>query len=315
MDQKTISVVISVYNEEKGLPDFGRSLVDDLKKMPQYKFEILWVNDGSTDKSQKEIDLIINSVKAENTNHTGIEFSKNYGHEAAMIAGIDHSTGDAVICMDADGQHPPSKLGDMIKSFLNGSDIVLTERTSRNDAGFFSKIFSGVFYRFLNSVSTFKFNKNSTDFFLVSRQVATVLRENFRENNRFIRGYIQSVGFTKDIVSFEAPDRQHGKTHYSFKRLLKLAINAVFSFSDKPLRLAIVFSALFILFTLVFGAYSLYAYFFFETPPSGYTTIVLFLSFSFSVLFSIITVLSLYFEKALHEIRKRPIYIVKSIRK
>ena len=174
---------------------------------------------------------------------------------------------------------------------------------------------SVLFYRIINKLSTVKFRHSATDFFLISRQVARNLRTSYREQNRFIRGYIQSIGFCCDVLPFKAPCRLIGQSRYSYLKLIRLSVDTVFAFSNKPLRISILFSLLFIAFTIVFGAYTLYMYMFGNTPPSGYTTIVLLITFSFSLLFLAITILSLYFEKTIQEMRQRPIYIIKGIKR
>lgn len=308
---KLINIIISVYNEEEGIRDFFLNLTSELKNITNYKFELIWVNDGSTDGSQSKINEIT-SQEFENINNTCIEFSKNFGHEAAMIAGIDNSEGDSIICMDADGQHPPNLIPEILNAFENNNDIVLLERKSREDNSFIKNFFSRNFYKTINFLSKVKFENNSTDFFLISKKVVKVFKENYRERNRFIRGFIQSVGFDKVTLEFDAPARLKGESNYSFKQLSKLAFNAIFTFSNKPLRISMLISVLFILFTVFLGAYTIFQYFFGNTPPSGYTTIVLFLSVSFSLLFTSITIASLYFEKALEELRQRPLYIIKN---
>lgn len=313
MGNSRISIVLSLYNEQEGVKFFSESLREVLLSQPNTSFELIWVNDGSIDGTQLLIDEIRTSETATNIEHITIQFSRNFGHEAAMIAGIDNASGEAIICMDSDGQHPPELIPLMVDQFNKGNDIVLMERTQRADGGFIKKSLSRLFYRILNSLSTFQFEANSTDFFLISKQVATILRENYRERSRFIRGFIQQVGFAKAVIPFQAPERKHGVSAYSFGSLFRLAFNAIFSFSNKPLRLCIGISVVFILFTILLTGYSLFEYFYGETPPSGYTTIVIFLSLSFSILFVVITILSLYFEKALQEIRQRPIYIIKKI--
>lgn len=305
-----ISIVISVFNEAEGLTHFWSDLKSELLQISNHSFEIIWVNDGSADSSQSTINLLLQD-SADRITHQSIEFSKNFGHEAAMIAGIDHAKGDAIICLDADLQHPPSKIAELLERYKGGADIVLTERTSRGDNGAFKRVLSKVFYKTINWMSTFRFQENSTDFFLISRKVSRVLRSNFRERNRFIRGFIQTIGFNKSVVHYEAPAREHGTTSYSYRGLLRLAFNAIFAFSNKPLRLSLTVTLIFILMTIILGTYSLGVYFFGEDPPSGYTTIILFLSVSFTILFFLLTILFLYFEKALEEMRQRPIYIIK----
>lgn len=311
MKTQNISIVVSLYNEEEGLSFFWQSLMKVLKSEVQYHFELIWVNDGSTDTTQILIDQIREQNTFDHIEHVAIEFSKNFGHESAMIAGIDNATGDAIICIDSDGQHPPEELPKMIQAFKNGNDIVLMQRSHREDHSFLKKQFSKLFYKGINFLSTIKFEENSTDFFLISNQVGEVLKFNFRDQTRFIRGFVQSVGFSKTTLSFKAPTRKHGKSSYSYWRLLKLAFDAIFSFSNKPLRISIALSVLFIIVTILLGGYSLYMYWNSDMAPSGYTTIILFLSTSFSTLFIALSILALYFEKLIKEVRKRPIYIVK----
>jgi dolichol-phosphate mannosyltransferase len=216
-----------------------------------------------------------------------------------MLAGIDHASGDAIICMDSDGQHPPKELKNIINAFEDKHEIVLMERTMNHGSNNVNKYLSKRFYKLINKLSDIQFQENSTDFFLISKRVAIIFQEYFREQNRFIRGFVQSVGFDTSVLKFEASSRISGESKYSYKALIKLAINAIFSFSNKPLRLSILISMLFILFTVILSAFSLYQYFFGNKPPSGYTTIIIFMSVGFS----------------LQETRKRPLYIIKSIQK
>ncbi len=311
MNPMSISLVISLYNEEAGAYRFWTDLLDALSALDQYRFEVIWVNDGSTDGTQEIINRILSEKVPANITHQPIEFSRNFGHEAAIIAGIDHSSGDAVLCMDSDGQHPPLQIQNMIRAFEDGNDIVLMERVSRDDNGFIKNMMSSAFYRCINVLSAIRFENNATDFFLISSEVAGVLKSNYRERNRFIRGFIQSVGFKSTKLPFEAPARQFGTSNYSLLKLIKLAVNAIFTFSSVPLRISIFFSIAFILLTTLLGGYSLYMYLYGTAPPSGYTTIVLFLSFSFSLLFFTLAILSAYFEKMIQETRSRPVYIIK----
>ncbi|MBL7766931.1 MAG: glycosyltransferase family 2 protein [Chitinophagaceae bacterium] len=315
MKSPTISIVVSVYNEAEGLTAFWTALKKSLSECVDFNFEILWINDGSVDESQSIIQSICAGPTPENSGHVQIEFSKNFGHEAAMLAGMDTASGEAILCMDADQQHPPSSITEMLHAYRSGADIVLMQRTSRRDASVLHRFFSTLFYRLINALSSFRFQSNATDFFLVSYRVAEVLRKSFRERNRFLRGFIQSLGFEKKVLYFEAPARAYGESHYSYYRLTKLALNAIFTFSNKPLRLSILIAVLFVLFTLAFGAYSIYQYLFGNTPPSGYTSIILFLSVSFSLLFILLTIFFLYFEKVLDEMRQRPIYIIKNLKR
>ncbi|WP_108867112.1 glycosyltransferase family 2 protein [Aquimarina aquimarini] len=311
MKQQKISIVISLYNEMDGIHHFWTSLKEVISEEKQVCFELIWVNDGSIDRTQEAIDEICEEPSVDNIKNIGIEFSKNFGHESAMIAGIDTASGEAVICIDSDGQHPPEEVPKMIKIFNEGNDIVLMKRLIREDSSYLKKQFSRFFYRVINLLSTIKFEENSTDFFLISKRIKRILKSNFRDQNRFIRGFIQSLGFSKKTLLFSAPARQYGESSYSYLGLLKLAFNAIFSFSNKPLRVSIVLSVIFTLFTLGMIGYTLYVYMVGNEAPSGYNTIMIFMSASFSILFITLSILSLYFEKIIQEIRKRPIYIIK----
>jgi len=310
-NKKLITIVVSLYNEEAGLLHFYNLLLKSLEEIKEYKFEIIWVNDGSSDATGTVINKAINEQRVPQIESTIITFSKNFGHEAAMIAGIDNSNGELIICMDGDGQHPPKDISSILKSFEEGADVILMKRTTEEDYSLLKRILTKGFYRVINIMSSHHFESGSTDFFAISKQVGQVLQDNYREKTRFIRGFIQNVGFNKQILSFNAPSRIYGESNYSYYALVKHALNAVFSFSNTPLRLSIVISLFFVGFTTIFGCYSLYMFLFGETPPTGYTTIVLFMAFSFSLLFIIITIISIYFEKLIKETRSRPIYIIK----
>ena len=314
--RRICSIVLSVFNEEEVLETFWDQLKVALVKVSDFDFELLWVNDGSTDRSQERLSSF-KAVKDSNSiSHKVLEFSKNFGHEAAMIAGIDHAAGDVVICMDADGQNPPAEIERMLGAFSDGAEIVLMERMKQaSSRSYFKRSFSSIFYRLINQLSSIKMRNNSSDFFLISRRVADIFRNAYREKVRFIRGFIQSIGFETTTLTFRPDKRLAGKSKYNFKGLSSLAFNAIFSLSNRPLRLSILFSLGFVLFTIVLIVYSLIKFFYGESPPSGYTTIIIFLSLSFSFLFITLTVISLYFEKIVEEMRQRPLYIIKSIQK
>lgn len=307
-----ISLVISVYNEQDSLQAFWDALKDCILVHSAHIFQVIFVNDGSKDDSQQIINKITEIEKGVNFYFTAVEFSRNYGHEAAMIAGIDQAKGDATICMDADLQHPPAEIESMISTFKEGYEIILMERRKRHDNGFFNNLMSKWFYILFNYLSNGSFSKNSSDFFLISRNVAQILKTNFREKNRFIRGYIQIVGFNKKTIKYEAPQRFAGESNYNLKSLFKLAANAFFVFSNRLLTISFYISLLFAAFSTIIIVYSLYQYFFGNEVPSGYTTLIIFNSVCFTTLFFLIAILSFYFGKTSDEIKDRPIYLIKN---
>lgn len=303
-----------MYNEESGIAFFSKNLVDELKRLKEYNFEILWVNDGSLDHTQQNVEKSCSS-KDENVEHIFIQFSRNFGHEAAMIAGVDNARGEAVVCLDADGQHPPAEVGKMLQTYEKGHDIVLMQRVDREDHGVIKSSMSKMFYTVINKLSVVKFQENASDFFLISKSITELLKQEFRDNNRFLRGFIQEVGFNVKVLEYTAPKREYGESNYSFYKLVKMAFNVVFAFSNKPLRIVILISISFFLFTIAFGGYSLVQYFIADSIPSGYTSIIFFISLSFSLMFLVLTILSIYFEKTIMEIKRRPIYIVRKIKR
>jgi polyisoprenyl-phosphate glycosyltransferase len=308
VDRQKYSIIFSVYNEEDSLPLLFKELktVDDLG----WKFEIVFVNDGSLDNSLPLIKDFVRQNPFLNLTPRYITFSRNFGHEAAMIAGIDHATGDAAICMDADLQHPLGKLPEMIQAFNNGADIVNMVRNRNKGNSWLKSFFSKKFYHLFNRLSPLKLQENVSDFFLLSGKVAKILRTDYRERNRFLRGLIQFIGFKTVSLSYDAPKRKAGETKYPFSKLLVLTLNSVVSFSKKPLFLGIYFGFLFAFVAVALGIYTLATFLFGKTPPSGYTTIVLFISLSFSILFFLIGIIGIYVGYIFDEIKKRPIYII-----
>ena len=231
MKDKKISAVVSVYNEELSLRHFYQVTSEILEKCA-WDYEIVFVNDGSQDKSME----ILTEFAQANEKVKVVNFARNFGHEAAMIAGIDHAGGDGIVCMDADLQHPPESIPAIIEKFEEGYEVISMIRTKNEGAGVIKKITSAAFYRVLNMMSPVKFENNSSDFFAISKNVAEVLRQDYREKVRYLRGYVQSVGFKKTTLEFEARDREAGESKYSIRKLMHFSINALCSFSDLPVK-------------------------------------------------------------------------------
>jgi polyisoprenyl-phosphate glycosyltransferase len=300
------SIVVSVFNEEQVIDLFYNRLMDALKGV-DFTYEVIFVNDGSTDHSFIILDNLHTRTKKENIKI--ISLSKNFGHEAAMIAGIDKAIGDAIICIDADLQHPPMLIPAMIGKFLEGYDIINMVRTVRKDGGLIKNVLSNFFYRLINKISELDLKPNASDFFLISRRVADVLRNNYRENIRFLRGIIQSTGFNKTTIEFIAPKRMAGESKYSFINLFSLSLSVIAISSKAPLRIAIIFSLIFGIFSLLLGIFTLVMFFMLK-PVSGYTTIVVFLSISVSIILFVLGIICEYLGHILSEVKAKPIYII-----
>ncbi|MDR0811998.1 MAG: glycosyltransferase family 2 protein [Paludibacter sp.] len=293
-----ISIIISVFNEESVLPLFYKEITAVLNTRD---YELIFVNDGSTDGSQS----ILDKFSADNKRVKTILFSRNFGHEAAMIAGIDLANGDAVICMDADLQHPPAAIEQMLECFQNQkADVIMMIRDNAKKS-----VFSSLFYKLLNTVSEYRFEPNASDFFLISRVVAELLRNNYRERVRFLRGFIQIIGFRKISLTYTANARSAGKSKYSTDKLISLSVTAIATLSKMPLKISIYAGVLSGAFSVLLTIYSIVMKII-QQPISGYTTIVVFLGVMFSILFLILGVLGQYIGFLFDEQKARPIYII-----
>lgn len=305
MDKK-LSVVVSVYNEEEALEQFYRETKKVLDQI-HWEYELLFVNDGSQDRSLE----ILHDLSSRDSRVKVISFSRNFGHEAAMIAGIDHGTGDGIICMDADLQHPPSCIPEIIAKFEAGYEVISMVRTKNDSAGWFKNMASAAFYRLINMLSDVKFESNASDFFAISYRVARVLKDNYREKVRFLRGYVQNVGFQKTTIEYEARARVAGESKYSIRKLFTFSVNTILCFSNLPLKLGIfagIFAAALGLLVMIYTLLTR------GGAPSGYATIVVLICFMFSILFVIIGIIGEYIAILFSELKDRPIYIVSETR-
>jgi polyisoprenyl-phosphate glycosyltransferase len=304
----SISLVISIYNEEQVLPLFWSELKKTIESHSNFTFEVILVNDGSNDKSAELIDGFVQELD----NSKAIHFSRNFGHEAAMLAGIENANGEAIICMDSDLQHPPQLLQDMIQKFSEGYDVVTMIRNYRADGGLRKRLASPLFYWIFNKLSKGQIEPNVSDFFLISWRVAQIIKTSYKERTRFLRGLIQTVGFKKTSLDFIAPQRAAGESKYSLTRLFFFSLSAIATFSHIPLRLGLAIGLVFGGFSFIVAIYSVVMKFLGE-PFSGYTTIVVLISLGFSLLFIVIGIIGEYIGYIFSEVKGRPTYIIEKI--
>ena len=227
-----------------------------------------------------------------------------------MIAGIDHALGDGVICMDADLQHPPECIPKILEKFDAGYEVINMVRTKNRTAGLIKNITSAAFYKLINHLSDVKFEPNASDFFAVNRAAADVLRTSYREKVRFLRGYVQSLGFNKTTLEYEARPRFAGESKYSIKSLFRFSINTILCFSDLPLKLGIYSGCAVAMFGILMMIYTIYTWAKYGAP-SGYATIVVLMSFMFAMLFVIVGIIGEYIAILFAELKDRPVYIIK----
>lgn len=299
---KKISIVVSVFNEEDVLYRFYERF-EKISPDLSWDYELVFVNDGSQDASLE----ILKKISEKNSKVKIVSFSRNFGHEAAMIAGIDYAQGDGIVCMDADLQHPLECLALIIEKLEEGYEVINMIRVSNKSAGILKNITSKVFYKVVNILSDTSFEENASDFFAVSSRVAAILRKNYREKNRFLRGYVQIVGFKRTAIKYEAAERAGGTSHYNLRKLWHFSVSTIVLFSDLPLKLGIYAGGGSALLGMAVLIYTLCTY---QNAPSGYATIVTLICFLFAVLFVVIGVIGEYIAVLFAELKDRPIYIV-----
>ena len=307
---KLLSLVVSAYNEEAGLETFYQTTREygAALAVKGWDYEFVFVNDGSHDRTGE----ILDDLATRDATHVRVlHFSRNFGHEAAMTAGLDYATGDGLVFMDADLQHPPKYLADIVDQFDAGYQVISMVRTENKTAGLLKNITSGGFYWLINRMSAVHLEANASDFFAITRPVQKVLINNYREKVRFLRGYVQNVGFRKTTISYEAAPRVAGSSHYSIRKLFTFAMNTIMCFSNMPLKLGI-FAGLFSGFLgMIVLIYTLVTR---DGAPSGYATIVILLCFMFAVLFIVVGIIGEYIAVLFEELKDRPIYIISNVK-
>ncbi len=307
MPKKRLSVVVSVYDEALSLTPFYQEILPVLEGL-SWNYELIFVNDGSRDESL----ALLRRFAGENPKVKVINFSRNFGHEAAMIAGVDYATGDGVVCMDADLQHPPACLPQIVEQFEAGYDVVSMVRTSRADGGFLMNCASKLFYKFLNLFSPVKFENNASDFLAFTKPVAKVLKTEYRDRVRYLRGYVQSVGFPRTTLEFQANRRVAGKSKYSLRKLVSFSVSTLCSFSDMPLKLGLYSGFGVALLGLILMIVTIIEKFTRGTP-SGYTTVIVAMCFLSAVILTVIGIIGQYISIVFGEIKNRPLYIVQDV--
>ncbi len=299
-----VSCVIPVYNEEGNIPILINRIVRILENNSSY--EIIFVDDGSSDNSLN----IIKEFRKTNQNIHFLEFSRNFGHQNALKAGIDSSSGDCIITLDGDLQHPPELIPTLIERWKEGYDVVYTCRKYNSEAPIFKRITSGLFYRWMNLHSELSLEQGLADFRLIDRKVADIIRA-MKENPIFLRGMVKWLGFNQACVEFVAEGRHSGSSKYSLLKMMKFAVSGITSFSVMPLRLATFFGLFISFLAFLYGVYALIIKIFTNQAIPGWTSILVLIAFLGGVQLIMIGILGEYLGRLFLESKNRPCYIIK----
>lgn len=302
-----LSLVLPIFNEEEVIPELHKRLTEFLAQLPELQgsWEVIFVNDGSSDKSPGMLDDL---GRAEPRFHV-VHFARNFGHQAAITAGLDRAEGDAVVVMDADLQDPPEVVKAMIAKWREGFDVVYGVRTKRIGETIFKRATASAFYRLMNAALGVKIPRDAGDFRLMSRPVVLTLRS-LREKHRFMRGLVAWVGFRQTNVNYERPERFAGETKYPLRKMVKFALDGITSFSTSPLRIATWLGAFTGLIAVGIGVWAVYIKLFTNHTVQGWTTIMLLVALSSSGQMLMLGLLGEYVGRIYEEIKQRPLYVV-----
>ena len=306
MSNPIFSIIVPIYNEQEVLPETNRRLTDVFKNLGE-PYELIYINDGSRDNSLALIKGICDNDK----NVRLISFSRNFGHMAAITAGMDFARGDAIIVIDADLQDPPEVLPEMIAEWRNGYDVVYGKRTTRKGENAFKKLTARIYYRLLRKLTNVDIPVDTGEFRLIDRKVCDVMKS-LTEKNRYIRGLVSWVGFNQKAVEYVREERFAGETKYPLRKMIKLAFDGIASFSYKPLKLAtgigMIMSVCSFIYLLVVIFQRIFSV---ETVTQGWASTIAAILFSQGIVLMILGIIGEYIGRIFDELKGRPIYIVK----
>ena len=302
---KKISIIIPAYNEEDSLPFLYKRIKNLIDTIENYEFEILFINDGSKDKTLE----LIKEYRNKDDRFSYVNLSRNFGKETAMIAGIDYATGDAIVFMDADLQDPPELLPELIKYWEEGYDDVYAKRKSRDGETFFKKLTSKMYYKVLQKLTNIEIQKDTGDFRLLDRRCVNAIKK-LRESQRCSKSIFSWIGYNKKEVLFNRDARVAGKTKWNYKRLVDLAIDGITSFTTSPLRISTYISIPTFLTLLIYFIYVIAKACTIHEPIQAFQAIILLNLFFFGVIILLIGIIGEYLGRIFNETKNRPLYFV-----
>jgi len=304
---KTVSIVVPCYNEQEGLEELHRRIFETSKQLSGWNYELILVDDGSTDDSRS----IIQALSRLNDKVMGVLLSRNHGHQLALTAGLSMAKGDRVFILDADLQDPPELLHDMMEVMDDGAEVVYGQRRKRNGETTFKKLSAWMFYRTLNFLSEVEIPRDTGDFRLMSRKALDELN-NMNERYRFIRGLVSWIGLRQDAFLYDRDERYAGDTHYPMRKMIRFSIDAVTSFSIRPLKIAIVGGFALALLSMMCIAYVITGTLIGKTVP-GWSSIIAAILFCSSVQLIMLGIIGEYLGRLYMESKNRPLFIIDTV--
>ncbi len=303
---KLISIVVPCYNEEETVAIFYTEVMKIIDTISEYNFEIMYINDGSRDNTAKEIQ----ALTKQDTRVAFIDFSRNFGKEAGLLAGLEYAKGAAVIVMDVDLQDPPELIPELISNWEKGYDVVYTRRTNRDGEPPIRSFFANMFYKVINKMSDVEIVDGARDYRIMDRRVVQSLLD-LGECNRFSKGLFMWVGYESKCLEFEHVERVAGETSWSFWKLFRYAIDGIVSFTNFPLKIASIFGVIISFFSLIFMFYVVIKNSIYGNSVEGWASMTAIICFLGGIQLIVIGVIGEYLGKIFNEVKERPQYIVK----
>ena len=302
--KNTLSIVIPTFNEEGNIEILYSKLIETLTPLELDEFEFIFVDDGSQDRSLE----IVKKLAVDDPRVKYISFSRNFGHQPALKAGLDHAQFAGVVSLDADLQHPVELIPEMIEKWKNGAEVVYTKRKDVS-LPWFKRTTSKLFYRIINTLSQIKLEDGVADFRLLDQKVIHALRA-YKESNLFIRGLIPALGFRQESIDYTPHKRFAGETKYSFSKMIRFALTGITSLSAKPLYFSIYFGVFFAMLAFIYGLYAIYVFAFGHEAIPGWTSIIASILLIGGIQLIMIGIIGIYLGKVFAQSKGRPNYII-----
>ena len=299
-----LSVIIPVYNEEGNIPRLFDRLQQTINRL-NIDCEYVFINDGSKDGSMH----LIRNLAEQHSHVRYIDFSRNFGHQVAVTAGLEHCTGQAAVIIDADLQDPPELIEELVKKWKEGFEVIYAKRKSRTGDSYLKKITAGLFYRMLKKITSINIPVDTGDFRLIDRKIIEVLNR-MPEQQKFLRGQVSWIGFRQTFITYDRDSRNAGKTGYTIRKMVRLALDGITSFSNLPLKFATFAGFIVSGISFILILYALYSRFISRNYVPGWTSLMLAVLFIGGVQLICIGIIGEYISRLSSNVRKRPLYIV-----